>query len=63
MKPTSDQLMAFPAAQAMADYIGGLTLSDNPYPKKSFQYAQYEKAMHRHLSEELKGAYRSESCQ
>ena len=57
------KLKAFPAALALSDYIGGLTLSDNPYPKKSLQYDEYEKAMHRHLSDELKSSYRSDLCQ
>lgn len=64
MKKTTEQLMHFPAALAMSDYMGGLTLSDNPYPKKSFQYKQYEKAMHGFLSAELKSIYQEmKSCQ
>ena len=64
MKKRTKDLMNFPAALAMSDYMGGLTLSDNPYPKNSFQYRQYEKAMHGFLSAELKSIYQEiNSCQ
>ena len=63
MKPSYEELKSSPAALAMSDYMGGLMLSDNPYPKNSVQYAQYEKAMHGHLSDELKDLYRGDLCQ
>jgi len=54
VKKSSNHLEAFPSAQAMSDYMKGLGFADNPYPKHSFRYTQYEKAMHAYYSQELK---------
>lgn len=54
MRPSAEQLKEVPSAQALSDYIGGGGFGDNPYPKDSANYLQYESAMHRYFKEELR---------